>query len=326
MMTQVSTKLGLPVQAVEKDWWVTLVLKALYSLPMGKYFIFKGGTSLSKGWKLIERFSEDIDIALSPEAFGRTYQDRPSHSYVKMLKREGCEYTSTVVCETLKQELTNMGIPAGMVQIEPEEVLPSMPDKDPQTLYIHFPSLFTSGGYMLDPVKVEFGVRSLRDPFSNVEILSILGAETESPAYSETAFEVMAVEPRKTFMEKMLLLHEKFEQGIQSDVGQRQSRHLYDLHRMIQKGIAEQVIEDKVLYQTLLQHRAHYVRLKGIDYDVLQLDALNFIPPGNLLNFFREDYNVMREQMMYGNIPDFDTILASLTFLQKRIGQGVVDR
>ena len=179
---------------------------------------------------------------------------------------------------------------------------------------------------MLDPVKVEFGVRSLRDPFSNVEILSILGAETESPAYSETAFEVMAVEPRKTFMEKMLLLHEKFEQGVQSDVGQRQSRHLYDLHRMIQKGIAEQVIEDKVLYQTLLQHRAHYVRLKGIDYDVLQLDALNFIPPGNLLNFFREDYNVMREQMMYGNIPDFDTILASLTFLQKRIGQGVVDR
>lgn len=318
LITQVSTKLGLPAQAVEKDWWVTLVLKALFSLPMGNHFIFKGGTSLSKGWKLIERFSEDIDIALSPEAFGRVYETTPSHSYVKTLKREGCAYTSTVIREALEQELANMGVPAGMVQIEAEEVLPTMRDKDPQTLYIHFPSLFASGGYMLDPVKVEFGVRALRDPFSKVEILSILGAETESPAYSETAFEVMAVEPRKTFMEKMLLLHEKYELGLQPDAGQRQSRHLYDLHNMAQKGIAEQVIADKELYQTLLRHRAHYVRLNGIDYNALQLHTLNFIPPENLLDFFRNDYDVMREQMMYGDVPDFDALLASLTYLQQQ--------
>ena len=134
LTTQVSTKLGLPAQAVEKDWWVTLVLKALFSLPMRKHFIFKGGTSLSKGWKLIERFSEDIDIALSPEAFGRTYEATPSHSYVKTLKREGCAYTSTVIREALEKELANMGVPAGTVQIEAEEILPTMRDKDPQTL------------------------------------------------------------------------------------------------------------------------------------------------------------------------------------------------
>lgn len=322
LITQVSTKLGLPAQAVEKDWWVTLVLKALFSLPMGKHFIFKGGTSLSKGWKLIERFSEDIDIALSPEAFGRVYETTPSHSYIKTLKREGCAYTSTVIREALEQELANMGVPAGMLKTEAEEVLPTMRDKDPQTLYIHFHSLFASGGYMLDPVKVEFGVRALRDPFSKVKILSILGAETESPAYSETSFEVMAVEPRKTFMEKMLLLHEKYEIGLQPDAGQRQSRHLYDLHNMTQKGIAEQVIADKELYQTLLQHRAHYVRLKGIDYDALQLQTINFIPPENLLDFFRNDYDVMREQMMYGDVPDFDALLASLTDLQQQFRQG----
>lgn len=325
LITQVSTKLGLPAQAVEKDWWVTLVLKALFYLPMGKHFIFKGGTSLSKGWKLIERFSEDIDIALSPEAFGRAYETTPSHSYVKTLKREGCVFTSTMIREALEQELANIGVPAGMVQIESEEVLPTMHDKDPQTLYIHFPSLFASGGYMLDPVKVEFGVRAFRDPFSKVEILSILGAETESPAYNETLFEVMAVETRKTFMEKMLLLHEKYELGLQPDAGQRQSRHLYDLHKMTQKGIAEQVIADKELYQILLQHRAHYVRLKGIDYNTLQLHTLNFIPPKDLLDFFRNDYNVMREQMMYGDVPDFDALLASLTDLQQQFRQGKQD-
>ncbi len=319
LITQVSTKLGLPAQAVEKDWWVTLVLEALFSLPMREHFIFKGGTSLSKGWKLIERFSEDIDIALSPEAFGRVYKTTPAQNYVKDLKREGCVYTSTVIKEALDKQLMKMGVAEGTVQIEAEEVSPIQRDKDPQTLFVRFSSLFTPGGYMLDPVKVEFGVRGLRDPFSKVEIQSILGGQTESPAYNEKPFEVMAVEPRKTFMEKMILLHEKYQRGIEPDAGERQSRHLYDLYLMSKKGIAQQAIADKALYQILIQHRAHYVRLKGIDYTKMQLHTLKIIPPPELHDFFRNDYNAMREQMMYGDdVPDFDTInleLISLSIL-----------
>lgn len=308
LITQVSTKLGLPAQAIEKDWWVTLVLEALFALPMREHFIFKGGTSLSKGWKLIERFSEDIDIALSPEAFGKAYQTKPSHSYIKDLKRKGCEFTSTVIREALEKQLVKMGVAPGTVQVEAEAVSPVRRDKDPQTLFVRFPTLFAQGGYMLDLVKVEFGVRALRDPFSKVEIQSILGAETQSPAYSETSFEVMAVEPRKTFMEKMILLHEKYLGGLEPDAGQRQSRHLYDLYSMMKKGIAEQVIADKELFKLLLQHRAHYVRLKGIDYETMHLHKLKFIPPPELQDFFRNDYNAMRGQMMYGDMPDFDTI------------------
>src|SRR5258708_33146311 len=97
IIEQVNVRTGMSLKAIEKDWWVTLVLKALFSLPMRQHFIFKGGTSLSKAWKLIERFSEDIDIALSPEAFGREYRQTPSHSYVKTLKKEGCVYTSNVI-------------------------------------------------------------------------------------------------------------------------------------------------------------------------------------------------------------------------------------
>lgn len=315
LITQVSTKLGLPAQAVEKDWWVTLVLEALFALPMREHFIFKGGTSLSKGWKLIDRFSEDIDIALSPEAFGKAYQTHPSHSYVKELKRKGCAFTSTVIKEALEKELTSMGIAVDSVQIEAEEVSPVRRDKDPQTLYVRFSSLFAAGGYMLDPVKVEFGVRALREPFSNVKILSILGAETQSTAYKEIPFDVMAVEPRKTFMEKMILLHEKYMRGIEPDAGQRQSRHLYDLYSMTKKGIAEQVVADKELYKRLLQHRAHYVRLKGINYTTMHLHSLKFIPPPELQDYFRNDYNAMREQMMYGDVPDYDTINLELLSL-----------
>jgi len=80
-LEQAFVRSGIQTKAIEKDWWVTLCLKALFRSPYSPYCLFKGGTSLSKGWKIIQRLSEDIDIALAPEAFGMTYQRAPSHSF-----------------------------------------------------------------------------------------------------------------------------------------------------------------------------------------------------------------------------------------------------
>src|SRR5215204_3821736 len=105
------------VKALEKDWWVTLTLKALFQSPYAKYIVFKGGTSLSKCWKAISRFSEDIDIALDPAAFNMQYIDAPTKGYVKKLKRMGCEFTSTKLKEALEEGLTALGLPAGLITI-----------------------------------------------------------------------------------------------------------------------------------------------------------------------------------------------------------------
>ncbi len=323
LIAQVATKLALPVQAVEKDWWVTIVLEAIFSLPMSKHFIFKGGTSLSKGWKLIERFSEDIDIALSPEAFGKTYEAEPSNRYVKLLKKEGCEYTSTVILKALEKQLSAMGIPAGMLTIEAEEVHPERPDKDPQTLYVKYPSLFEAGGYLLEPIKIEFGVRSLREPFESVHIVSMLKEETDSSAYQETPFTVFAVAPRKTYMEKMMLLHEKYIYGINPDKAKRQSRHLSDLYKMDLRGITEQVIEDQELYEALLKHRSTYVRLKGVNYTEMKIHQLRIIPPDEILEFFKSDYEVMQGEMMYGDVPDFIMLIERLKDISGKIAIAV---
>jgi hypothetical protein len=113
-IAQAAIASGITAKAIEKDWWVTLTLKALFESPYAKFFIFKGGTSLSKGWKLIERFSEDIDIALDPMAFGRDYKINPSHTYVKTLKKEGCAFTSTVLLDALKAQFTHLGISMGL--------------------------------------------------------------------------------------------------------------------------------------------------------------------------------------------------------------------
>lgn len=165
---------GISAKVIEKDWWVTLTLKALFSSIYSKYIVFKGGTSLSKCWKLIARFSEDVDIALYPEAFGMKYIENPSKSAVDRLKRKGCSFTSNELKQELEKQMSALGVPTGMVTTSAAVVAKNLPDTDPQTLYVKYPSLYTPSSYIADEVKVEASVRSLRTPYTTVAIHSHL--------------------------------------------------------------------------------------------------------------------------------------------------------
>ena len=101
--------------------------------------------------------------------------------------------------------------------------------------------------------------------------------------------------------------------------GERQSRHLSDLHELHRKGIAAQAIEDTALYAQLLEHRRHYVRLKNIDYSRMELSGLLFLPPPPLLELFRKDYALMQVEMIYGDAPDFDTLIQELRTLNLQL-------
>lgn len=313
-LDQVQRVTGINVKAIEKDWWVTLVLKALFQTPMAGHFMFKGGTSLSKGWKLIPRFSEDIDIALHPNAFGRGYLENPSHSYVKQLKREGCTYTSTAVKDALQQSLLSLGVPEGMLDIIAEEVKQTMPDKDPQTLYVNYPSLYQPNPYLADAVKIEFSVRSLAEPSDIIQIHSLLNEYFPNPAYAETPFAVRTVVPRKTFIEKILLLHEKFANPALSKLqGDRMSRHLYDLVIMMETAVLQEALNDKELFNGLLKHRAGYIRV--INYEGMNVESLAFIPSPDLIDLYRQDYEFMQANMIYNESPDFADLLKKLKWL-----------
>jgi Nucleotidyl transferase AbiEii toxin, Type IV TA system len=319
-LEQAFIRSGMQSKAIEKDWWVTLCLKALFQTPYGKYCLFKGGTSLSKAWKLIQRFSEDVDIALAPEAFGMTYQEPPSHMYVKNMKRRGCTFTSTILKEALETAFADMGVPPGLVTVEAEEIPHDRPDKDPQTLFIRYPSLFDTHLYLLDEVKMEFGVRSFRDPHAQVPVQSILSEVFPNPAYEETPFEVSVVEPRKTLLEKMFLLHEKFHTDRYGPVHlERQSRHPYDIVSLLATPAATQVLEDRAFYDRLLAHRKNYVRLSGIDYETLTPRQLRFVPYTETVETFRSDYEAMQQSMIYGPSPAFDVILQQLKYFNGQV-------
>lgn len=312
---------GITAKAIEKDWWVTLVLKALFQSAYKDLMVFKGGTSLSKGFGLIARFSEDIDIALDPKAFGMEYKDEPSKSFVEKLKKAGCAFTTTELRAELEKQLSALGIPAGTISVIAAEIPEKFPDTDPQTLFIRYKSLYDANAYLADEVKVEVSVRSARMPYTRLPLQTLLNQINPKPFYNETPFEVDIVEPRKTFIEKIFLLHEEFGKPDASKIrSQRMSRHLYDLHKMSNTRILAEVLADHELFDRLLQHREWYSRISWVDYKGMIHTKIAFIPVDGIMNDYMNDYAVMREQMIHEeNPPAFDTIIADLKTLQGRV-------
>ena len=310
---------GINAKAIEKDWWVTLTLKALFESSFAKYLVFKGGTSLSKCWKLIERFSEDVDIALDPEIFGMKYVENPTKGYVERLRRKGCEFTSIELKAELEKQFASFGIAAGTVIIEAEPIPEKFPDTDPQILHVKYRSLYDTSEYIADEVKIEVSVRSLKTPFSTKTIESILYEVAPNIAYAETPFFVFVVEPRKTFLEKIFLLHEEFLKPVKSKIRtQRMSRHLYDLGNMMDTEIEKAALADFDLYNTLIEHRKWYSRISWVNYETLKAETISFIPPDEILETYRKDYQIMEEQMIYEEAQDFDMLIKKLNGLQER--------
>lgn len=129
ILNQVTELTGLPSVAIEKDWWVSLCLKASFSLPYSESIVFKGGTSLSKGWALIDRFSEDIDLAIDRKFFG--FEGDISKTQIRNLRKQSCEFISIEFLKGLTQTLTKWGAIAEC-ELFAQEIKDS--DKDPQVI------------------------------------------------------------------------------------------------------------------------------------------------------------------------------------------------
>jgi hypothetical protein len=318
-LAQAQLESGIVVKALEKDWWVTLTLNALFHSKYRQWLVFKGGTSLSKSWKLINRFSEDIDISLDPAAFGMPYKENPSKSYVEKLRRVGCSFTSNDLLAELRIQLLALGAAESQFAVEAAFVASDRPDTDPQTLYVRYKSLFDRHPYIAEEVKVEVSVRSMLTPFTQQPIRSLLVEFFPNDAYFEEPSQISVVEPKKTFLEKAFLLHEEF---VRPDKGRiryhRMSRHFYDLVCSAKSGVTEVALADDALYDQLIKHREWYSRLHWVDYTNLKRDTISFLPPDEVVDLYRSDYTTMLELMIYGAAPNFDEIIHQLKDLQGR--------
>jgi len=314
VFAETSRQIGLPSSsAAEKDWWVVHTLAIIFSMECSNALIFKGGTSLSKGWNIIHRFSEDIDLSLDREFLG--FSGELTKSEIRNLRRKSFKFIMEVFTEELKNKFFELGFKD--LTVKPREV--KNHDQDPLVIEIYYNKLTEKDTYLKPGVLVEIGSRSLKEPFTQRTFGTFISEIYTDSSFTDKSITIPIVNPERTFLEKIFLLHEEFQKPFDKIRVERLSRHLYDIEKLSQTEYVEIALQDTELYNTIVKHRSKFTAISGIDYTKHNPANIRFIPPDSILKMWDADYEEMKGSMIYGQVLEFDKLIIKLTELQKRI-------
>ena len=322
-ITQTALKTGLPAVVVEKDLWVTIVLQLVFQLPFADNIIFKGGSSLSKVWDLIDRMSEDIDLAYDSN-FGIFEGDDPTVKQIKKLRKLSSLFVQNEFCEALKAAVTNIGLDDWCsVEAQPNGI----GDKtypEPRQLYVTYKSLFEDAltdlgtAYVKPIVMLEVSSRSLIEPTGKAKVKSMIAREFSTIDTNVADVDIRTALPEKTFLEKVFLLHEMFVTA-RCQRAERKSRHLYDIERMMDKDFALQAVKDDALWNSINRHRARFSSIHGVDYTKDLRKEIRLTPPVEVISLWEEDYKYMVKHMIYeGTSLTFSDLMRRMHELEER--------
>jgi hypothetical protein len=262
---------------------------------------------------LIDRFSEDIDMALDKKFLNFTGEMTPSQ--VARLRKHSFRYISEKYLPILEKTFHNNGFHNIMIQLH--EV--SSTDEDPVKIEINYPSVCEPSEYLPSRVLIEIGSRSLIEPFTHCNFCSFVGEQFQGRNFADQKISIPTVNPERTFLEKIFLLHEEFQQPIQKIRTDRKSRHLYDLEKLMDTEFAIKALVDKELYQHIVEHRKTITPIRGIDYANHAPDKINPIPPLALIDVWRKDYELMQQSMIYTASLPYDKLIERITVLKTKI-------
>ncbi len=310
---QTGQQRGLPAVAVEKDWWAVHTLRLIFSMACAPALVFKGGTSLSKGWNLIDRFSEDIDLALDRTYLG--FACELSKQDIKKLRKASRQFMATTFLDELKAAFAADGLTN--VDLRCRESKDS--DQDPSIIDVYYRKLAETDTYLRPGLQIEVSSRSLREPFTNRPLSTLVAEQFAGRPFADVPVTVPVVNPERTFLEKIFLLHEEFQKPADKIRVDRLSRHLYDIERLMQTPFADIALQDADLYTTVIAHRSRFASIAGVDYARHQPGTIQFLPPDDLRQAWQQDYRQMQENMIYSDSLSFDKLIANLTHLQTRI-------
>ncbi len=315
---KVSALTMLPNFAIEKDWWVCLVLKAVFKSKYAESIIFKGGTSLSKAYSLIERFSEDVDLVIDRKLLG--YDDIKSKTQIKKLRKSSGSFIINEFREELIKQLNSLGV-EGKFRINYDSHIDDT--SDPMSIEIYYESVFDfiNNDYIKPRVLLEMSSRSMTEPSEQKEIISFIDDNLRNTNFAESFFNVEVVMPQRTFLEKIFLLHEEFRKPKDRIRTYRMSRHLYDIERIANTEYGKFALNNNVLFDNVLEHRKHYTPLRGEDYSKHIKGFLNILPPDELIKDWEEDYKSMQEYMIAGISLPWNELLEKIKKIQKNINK-----
>lgn len=313
---------------IEKDFWVCLTINILYNaLPSDcPRLLFKGGTSLSKAYQLIERFSEDIDFTIFREDIGFEDSKDPAlatNKRQKQLSGELKQAASDYICNKLKENLEKVAVTLSSecrVSLDSE-------DKERLTLLLHYPSLFMkdSGAYVQPHVKLEGGGRSALDPNELHTIKPFIANTLDD--WNFAVPNVVTICPERTFWDKVMILH-GWHCGYRDDINrlptdrQRLSRHYYDVAMIYKAERGKAAVKDSNLREDVRLHTIKFFNRAWMKLEEAIPGSLRLVPEDKLLKTLQKDYQAM-QGMMLGTGPDFKEILAVLSALESQINEPI---
>ena len=313
-------KLNMSKAIVEKDLWVCLTLKYLFSSFKYKDFIvFKGGTSLSKVYKIIERFSEDIDLALDWRLLG--YGNKEPYEYRSNTKQ--LQFNNKLNEDT-KIFLRNEFLP--IIQKDFEKILTNkeyrfyIDEFDQQTICFDYPKNHSDSS-ILQVIRLEIGSLAEPIPASNHKIKSYI--EEAYPDIFDENIEAVTVDCLRTFFEKITILHREANR-INGNYPARYSRHFYDVYKMLLTSTKEKSFENIELLKSVIDFKKKFYACNWAKYDDILIGKLRLIPSKEALAVFSRDYDNMKS-MIFGDKIPFETIVGVIKKYENELNEVLID-
>jgi predicted nucleotidyltransferase component of viral defense system len=305
---------GISNAIIEKDFWVVWTLERLFSInELERHLTFKGGTSLSKVYGLIHRFSEDIDLSIEKSFFGFDGDKDPEKAASKKKQRASIEslaaacskYVQTEMLELLRKNIAEkLKTSAGWdLRVDPR-------DPDSQTLLFDYPTLTPKGGYIEASVKIEMGARSEHWPVSEQKVQSYL-KETLKEKVTENEVTVRVLNAERTFWEKATILHQYAHFPNEKPSPRRISRHYYDFFCLLNSDVKNKALTDVSLLERVANHKSVYFASAWANYSSARKGTLKLTPPTSIVKELEADYELM-SSMFYKERPDWKSILSTI--------------
>ncbi|MBN2581006.1 MAG: nucleotidyl transferase AbiEii/AbiGii toxin family protein [Pirellulales bacterium] len=323
---EASERLDLTAQIIEKDFWVCWCLKRLFLLPEFQgHLTFKGGTSLSKVYHVIERFSEDVDVSIERAFLGFGGRNEPEaasskkqqHHRIEALQQKCQEAIAEQLEPQLRQAIASALATDGGWSLEQDPH-----DPDGQTLLFQYPPAIASSlsPYFASSVKIELVARSDAFPVESASISPIL-CNAFSDALQEKHCVVRALAAERTFWEKATILHMLHHAPDEGKLKPGMSRHYYDVYEMAQSSVFERAMKSIDLLRRVAAHKSVFFKAAWANYDTARPGTLCLMPCDVIVQGLKTDYQAMRE-MFHSEPPPFDEILSSLLDLEHQINHA----
>jgi hypothetical protein len=321
ILETLATELGRKSNVLEKDVWVCWALDVMFTLPDALPMAFKGGTSLSKVFTAINRFSEDIDITIDYRSLAE-YLGDAFDPFDSKASNKGIRKFSDRLKEGLKGYAADKVIPHLQNQID---LLPTKSDisiehsDNGESIWVHFPSVVEEGDeYLKSSILIELGGRNIIDPNATHTITADIAEKLSDQELDFPTAETVVLAAERTFWEKATLIHVECNRGTFKANAERLSRHWYDLYLLNQTVIGQSALADIDLLKDVIKYKKCFFRSGYANYDACLTKNFKLIPNKTVLDELEKDYRNMRD-MIYGDAADFSTIMKSLTELETAI-------